>query len=116
MSRYQVGHDGRAANELHVGKPYGRQLVEFGEPFWVKLFVECGVILYHLCNTIRCGSQSQICVGGRFPTGSVAHNIVRSQGRQKWGRSSPANSMLGPSQTGPVRQCEVRGEGAKQFG
>ena len=31
MSRYQVGRDGRTAYELHAGKPYRRQLVEFGE-------------------------------------------------------------------------------------
>ena len=31
MSRYQVGRDGRTAYELHAGKPYRKQLVEFGE-------------------------------------------------------------------------------------
>ena len=31
MSWYQVGRDGRTAYELHAGKPYRRQLVEFGE-------------------------------------------------------------------------------------
>ena len=31
MSRYQVGRNGRTAYELHAGKPYRRQLVEFGE-------------------------------------------------------------------------------------
>ena len=31
MSRHQVGRDGRKAYELHAGKPYRRQLVEFGE-------------------------------------------------------------------------------------
>ena len=31
MSRYQVGRDGRTADELHAGKAYRRQLVEFGE-------------------------------------------------------------------------------------
>ena len=31
MSRYQVGRDGRAADELHAGKLYRRQLVEFGQ-------------------------------------------------------------------------------------
>ena len=31
MSRYQVGRDRRIAYELHAGKPYRRQLVEFGE-------------------------------------------------------------------------------------
>ena len=31
MSRSQVGRDGRTAYELHAGKPYRRQLVEFGE-------------------------------------------------------------------------------------
>ena len=31
MSRYQVGRDGRTAYELQAGKPYRRQLVEFGE-------------------------------------------------------------------------------------
>ena len=31
MSRYQVGRDGRTAYELHAGKPYRRQLVEFGK-------------------------------------------------------------------------------------
>ena len=31
MLRCQVGHDGRTAYELHAGKPYRRQLVEFGE-------------------------------------------------------------------------------------
>ena len=31
VSRYQVGRDGRTAYELHAGKPYRRQLVEFGE-------------------------------------------------------------------------------------
>ena len=31
MSRYQVGRDGRTAYELRVGKPYRKQLVEFGE-------------------------------------------------------------------------------------
>ena len=31
MSRYQVGREGRTAYELHVGKPYHRQLVEIGE-------------------------------------------------------------------------------------
>ena len=31
MSRYQVGRDGRTVYELHAGKPYRRQLVEFGE-------------------------------------------------------------------------------------
>ena len=31
MSRYQVGRDGRTAYEVHAGKPYRRQLVEFGE-------------------------------------------------------------------------------------
>ena len=31
MSRYQVGRDGRTAYELHAGKPYRIQLVEFGE-------------------------------------------------------------------------------------
>ena len=31
MLSYQVGRDGRTAYELHAGKPYRRQLVEFGE-------------------------------------------------------------------------------------
>ena len=31
MSRYEVGRDGRTAYELHAGKPYRRQIVEFGE-------------------------------------------------------------------------------------
>ena len=31
MSRCQVGRDGRTAYELHAGKQYRRQLVEFGE-------------------------------------------------------------------------------------
>ena len=31
MSSYQVGRDGLTAYELHAGKPYRRQLVEFGE-------------------------------------------------------------------------------------
>ena len=31
MSRYQVGRDGRTANELHSGKPFRKQLNEFGE-------------------------------------------------------------------------------------
>ena len=31
MSRYQVGRDGRTAYELHAGKPYRTQLLEFGE-------------------------------------------------------------------------------------
>ena len=31
MSRYQVGRDGRTAYELHAGKPFRRQLVEFGD-------------------------------------------------------------------------------------
>ena len=33
MSRYQGGPDGRTAYELRAGKPYRRQLVEFGE--WI---------------------------------------------------------------------------------
>ena len=31
MSKYHVGRSGRTAYELHAGKPYRRQLVEFGE-------------------------------------------------------------------------------------
>ena len=31
MLRYQVGRDGRTAYESHAGKPFRRQLVEFGE-------------------------------------------------------------------------------------
>ena len=31
MSRYQIGRDGRTAYELHAGKPFRRQLVDFGE-------------------------------------------------------------------------------------
>ena len=36
-SRYQVGRDGRTAYELHAGKPYRRQLVEFGERVYFML-------------------------------------------------------------------------------
>ena len=35
MSRYCVGRDGRTAYELHAGKPYRRQLVEFGERVYI---------------------------------------------------------------------------------
>ena len=31
VSRYYVGRDGRTTFELHAGKPYRRQLVEFWE-------------------------------------------------------------------------------------
>ena len=31
MSRYQVGRDGSTAYESPAGKPYRRQLVDFGE-------------------------------------------------------------------------------------
>ena len=37
---YQVGRDGRTAYELHAGKPYRRQLVEFGERVYFMAILE----------------------------------------------------------------------------
>ena len=73
--------------------------------------VECGVILYLLCNTTRYGSQSQICVGGRSPTGGVAHNIVRSKAAI-CAESMPSSSKQ--AQPGNVKKSEVKAP--KQFG
>ena len=36
MSKYQVGRDDRTAYELYAGKPYRRQLSEFGERVYFK--------------------------------------------------------------------------------
>ena len=79
--------------------------------------VQCGVILFlfFFFNTTRHGSQSQICVGGRSPTGGVAHNIARSKAAFcEVGQVDARKFEAGSSQTGPARQWEeVRGEGAE---
>ena len=53
MSRYQVCRDGRTAYELHAGKPYRRQLVEFGEPVYFMPILE----VQDKRNSIRSGKM-----------------------------------------------------------
>ena len=99
-----------------------RLIIPFSpKPFWFKPFlvqdtscfrgvcqVQCGVILFLLCNPTRHGSQSKICVGGRSPTGGVAHNIARSKAAIfEVGQVIARKFEAGSSQTGKA---------PKQFG
>ena len=82
ISRYQVGRDGRAAYDLHAGKPYRRHWVEFEERVYFM--------------PIRLGSAKQVKLNPKWQDGAFI------------GIGDPGGEMLIMTQSGGYKTRKVR--------